>query len=133
MPTWSDLATGRRWRGVASWVGPFDSSCGMSAEELNQLLLRGSLALPAAVKEWYLLAARWSHLQGAWNVWIDPQELAVKDGMVEVLTDTIGNNNWGGPDCGPRHRGSACLRSGHESRPSRLSEFHVARRGDDRE
>ena len=95
MPTWSDLATGRRWRGVASWVGPFDSSCGMSAEELNQLLLRGSLALPAAVKEWYLLAARWSHLQGALNVWIDPQELAVKEGMVEVLTDTIGNNNWG--------------------------------------
>src|SRR5262245_27973716 len=95
MPTWSDLATGRRWRGVASWVGPFDSSCGMSAEELNQLLLRGSLALPAAVKEWYLLAARWSHLQGALNVWIDPQELAVKDGMVEVLTDTIGTTTGG--------------------------------------
>ena len=98
-PTWSDLATGRRWRGVASfirgWVGPFDSSCGMSAEELDQLLLRKSLALPAAVREWYLLAARWSQGQGALNVWIGPQELAAEDGMVEVLTDTIGNNNWG--------------------------------------
>ena len=60
MPTWSDLATGRRWRGVASfichWVGPFDPSCGMSAEELDEILPRESLALPAAVREWYLLA-----------------------------------------------------------------------------
>ena len=97
IPTWSDLATGQRWRGVASfirdWVGPFDHACGMSAEELDEILLRESLALPAAVREWYLLAARWS--QGGLNVWISPQELAAEDGMVEVLTDTQGANRWG--------------------------------------
>jgi hypothetical protein len=41
MPTWSELATGRRWRCVASfigdWVGPFDRACGMSAEELDEI------------------------------------------------------------------------------------------------
>ena len=51
-----------------------------------------SLALPAAVREWYLLADRWS--QGALNVWIGPQELAAEAGMVEVLTDTQGVNRW---------------------------------------
>jgi hypothetical protein len=97
MPTWSDLAIGRRWRGVASfirdWVGPFDPACGVSAEELDEILLRGALVLPAAVKEWYLLAARWS--QDGMNVWISPQKLTAVDGMVEVLTDTQGANRWG--------------------------------------
>jgi len=97
MPTWSDLATDRRWRGVVTfirdWVGSFDPACGMSAEELDEVLLRESLALPAAVREWYLLAARWS--QGGLNVWISPQKLAAEDGMVEVLTDTQGANRWG--------------------------------------
>ena len=93
-PTWRP---GRRWRGLASFirdsVGSFDPSCGMSAEEPDEILLRESLALPAAIREWYLLAARWS--QGALNVWIGPQELAAEDGMVEVLTDTQGANRWG--------------------------------------
>jgi len=95
--TWSDLAASRRWRGVVSfirdWVGPFDFACGMAAEELDEKLLRESLALPAAVREWYLLAARWS--QGGLNVWISPQELATADEMVCVLTVTDGINNWG--------------------------------------
>jgi hypothetical protein len=97
MPTWSDLAIGWRWRGVASfirgWVEPFDPACGISAEELDEILLRESLVLPAAVREWYLLAARWS--QGGLNVWISPQKLAAEEGMIEVLTDTQGANRWG--------------------------------------
>jgi hypothetical protein len=95
--TWSDLATGRRWHGVASfirhWVGPFDSACGMSAEELDEVLLREPLFLPAAVREWYLLAARWS--QNGMNVWISPQKLAAEDGMVNILTDTHRVDRWG--------------------------------------
>jgi hypothetical protein len=97
MPTWSYLATSQRWRGVVSficdWVGPFDHTCGMSAEELDEILRRESLALPAAVREWYLLAARWG--QGGLNVWISPQKLAAEDGMVEVLTDPQAANRWG--------------------------------------
>jgi hypothetical protein len=95
--TWSDLATGPRWHGVASfirdWVGPFDSACGVSAEELDEILLRESLFLPAAVREWCLLAARWS--QNGMNVWIRPQKLVARDGMVAILTDTQGANWWG--------------------------------------
>ncbi len=97
MPTWSDLATNQRWRGVASfirdWVGPFDHTCGMSEEELDEILRRESLVLPAAVREWCLLAARWS--QGGMNVLGSPQKLAAEDGMVEVLTDPQGANRWG--------------------------------------
>jgi hypothetical protein len=65
----------------------------MAAEELDEILLGESLALPAAVREWYLLSARWS--QGGLNVWISPRELVAADEMVCVLTDTDGINNWG--------------------------------------
>ncbi len=65
-----------------------------AAEELDEILLGKSLALPAAVREWCLLAARWS--QGGLNVWISPQELAAHDGMACILTDTDGIKNWGG-------------------------------------
>lgn len=49
--------------------------------------------LPAAVREWYLLAANWN--QGGLNVWYRPEELSVRDEMIAILTDTEGINLWG--------------------------------------
>ena len=77
-PTWNDLANGERWRGVVSfirnWVGPFDSGHGIAPKDLDLLLRAKPLNLPAAVREWYLLAANWT--QHGLNVWIRPRELA---------------------------------------------------------
>ena len=96
-PTWNDLATSARWCGVVSfirnWVGPFDSHQGMDPEEFGEILRAKRLNLPAAVREWYLLAANWD--QGGLNVWIRPQALTACDGMVWILTDTEGINHWG--------------------------------------
>jgi hypothetical protein len=39
----------------------------MAVEELDEILVRQSPGPPAAVREWYLLAARWR--QGGLNVW----------------------------------------------------------------
>lgn len=96
-PTWNELANGARWRGIVSfirnWVGPFDSDQGMSLGDLNVILRAKPLNLPAAVREWYLLAAKWT--EGGLNVWIRPQELTACDGIVWILTDTEGINHWG--------------------------------------
>jgi hypothetical protein len=94
--TWNDLASSKRWSGVVSfirnWVGPFDSDQGMAADSLDSVL-PANLKLPAAVREWYILAANWN--QGAMNVWVRPQELSAYDGVVWILTDTQGVNHWG--------------------------------------
>jgi hypothetical protein len=96
MSTWNDLANGARWRGVVSfirnWVGPFDSNQGMTPDELDQILRAKRLTLPAAVREWYLLAANWN--PKGLNVWFRPAELEVCDGMIEILTDPEGISNW---------------------------------------
>jgi hypothetical protein len=65
----------------------------MAPEKLDEALRAKSLNLPAAVREWYLLAANWDH--GGLSVWIRPQALTACDGMVCVCTDTQGINNWG--------------------------------------
>src|SRR5262249_53145081 len=94
---WNDLASSRRWRGVVSfirdWVGPFNSAHGMAPEELDEALRAKSPSLPTAVREWYLLAAGWS--QGGLNVWLRPHELTAAEGMICILTDTQGINEWG--------------------------------------
>lgn len=96
-PTWNDLANSARWRGVVSfvrhWVGAFDPVQGMAAEELDSILRAKLLIVPAAVREWYMLAANWS--QGGLNVWKRPQGIAICDGIIWVLTDTEGINQWG--------------------------------------
>ena len=96
-PTWNDLANSARWRGVVffirNWVGPFSSEQGMAHHELEEILRAKSLKLPAAVREWYLLAGNWN--EGGLNVWIRPQALAACAGMIWILTDTEGINQWG--------------------------------------
>jgi hypothetical protein len=94
--TWNALASNPRWRGVVSfirnWVGAFGGDQGMEADDLDSIV-PANLRLPAAVREWYILAANWN--QGAMNVWIRPQELISYDGVVWILTDTQGVNHWG--------------------------------------
>ena len=95
--TWNDLANSPRWRGVVgfirNWVGPFDSDQGMAADQLDVILREKALILPAAVREWYLLAAHWT--QGGLNVWNRPDEIAASEGVVWILTDREGINHWG--------------------------------------
>jgi hypothetical protein len=94
---WADLAASDRWNGIVSfirnWAGRFDSEMGIPPEELDGVLQAARLTLPAAVREWYLLAGRWK--QGGLNVWIPPRELAVHDGALGILTDPEGVNLWG--------------------------------------
>ena len=94
---WNDLANGPRWRGVVSfirnWVGPIDSNEGLPVDQLDAILHRKRLTLPTAIREWYLLAAKWS--QRGLNVWIRPVELTASEGIVWLLTDTEGINSWG--------------------------------------
>lgn len=95
--TWNTLANGSRWRGtvafIRNWVGPFDSDLGMTPDELDLILRAKAMNLPTAVREWYVLAAKWD--QEGMNVWIRPRELAVQDAMIGILTDTDGVNCWG--------------------------------------
>lgn len=95
--TWNNLANSSRWRGVVwfirNWIGPFDSDQGMAAEELDVVLRKKVLILPAAVREWYLLAAHWN--QGGLNVWNRPDKIILEDGVVWILTDREGINHWG--------------------------------------
>jgi hypothetical protein len=95
--TWLDLANSSRWRGVVSfirnWIAPFDSAQGMPVDKLDEVLREKGLTLPAAVREWYLLAAHWD--QGGLNVWNRPAELAISEGVVWILTDREGINHWG--------------------------------------
>jgi hypothetical protein len=95
--TWNDLAISPRWRGVVgfirNWIGPFDSDQGMAANELDVILREKALTLPAVVREWYLLAAHWD--QGGLNVWKRPDEIAVSEEVVWILTDRQGINHWG--------------------------------------
>jgi hypothetical protein len=65
----------------------------MAPAELDVILRAKPLNLPAAVREWYLLAANWN--QGGLNVWIRPGVLAACGGMVWVLGDTGGITHWG--------------------------------------
>jgi hypothetical protein len=94
--SWDELANSPRWRGVVSfvrhWVGPLGLAQGMAPAELDAILSTKRLVLPAAVREWYLLAAHWS--QGALNVWIRPRELAELEGVILFLTDTEGIQEW---------------------------------------
>ncbi len=94
---WNKLATSGRWHGVVSfiqnWVGPFGPDQGMPPEKLDAILRAKSLDLPAAVCEWYLLAANWH--QGGVNVWIPPRDLVADDGIVDVLHDKHGVSEWG--------------------------------------
>ncbi len=94
---WNELASTPRWRGVVSfahnWIGAFDSDEGMPPDDLDSLLRTKRLKLPRTVREWYVLAANWTH--GVMNVWIHPRELAVCDGVVRVLADNGGVNLWG--------------------------------------
>lgn len=94
--TWNNLANGSRWGGIVAfirnWVGPFDSSLGMAPDELDVILRAKAMDLPAAVREWYVLAANWD--QGGLNAWIRPRELAVQDAMIGIMTDTEGVNCW---------------------------------------
>jgi hypothetical protein len=96
-PTWSELAKSPRWRDVVcfirDWVGPFDFDHGMALKELDEILLAKRLNLPAAVREWYRLAANWD--QEGLNAWIPPQDLTASDGAVWILTDSAGVNHWG--------------------------------------
>ena len=64
----------------------------MAPEELDETLRAKRLSLPATVREWYLLAARWD--QGGLNVWIRPSSLETYDGLIGILTDTEGINLW---------------------------------------
>lgn len=73
-------------------VGAFGPDRGMRSEELDAILRAKSLELPAAVCEWYLLAANWT--QRGMNVWIHPRELLPHDGFIDVLHDTGGVNEW---------------------------------------
>src|SRR5262249_37596050 len=95
--TWDDLARSPRWRGVVSfiqnWVGPLDANQGIATHQLDAILHEKGLKLPTAIRDWYLLAAKWN--QGGLNVWIPPQELTVGEGIVWILTDTEGINHWG--------------------------------------
>lgn len=94
---WNDLERSSRWRGVVSfirnWVGPFDSAFGMVGAKLDAILAAKALKLPAAVWEWYLLAANWK--QVGLNVWIHPQDIEGSEGIVWILTDTEGITHWG--------------------------------------
>jgi hypothetical protein len=97
MPTWNDLTSGPRWRGVVgfirNWVGPLDAAHGMLPAEFAEALQSVPLDLPAAVREWCLLAGNWR--QGGANVWIRPHALTIRDGAVCVFTDTQGTVRWG--------------------------------------
>lgn len=96
-PIWDNLATNVRWRGVVcfirNWVGPFDSEQGMAPEVLDETLSKKRLSLSVAVREWYLLSAKWK--QGGMNEWISPQALEACDEFVLILTNTDGINHWG--------------------------------------
>jgi hypothetical protein len=95
--TWNNLANSPRWRGVVgfirNWVGRFESDQGMAADQLAMILRQKALILPAAVREWYLLAAHWN--QGGLNVWNRPDEITSSEGVLWILTDREGINHWG--------------------------------------
>lgn len=95
--TWDELANSARWRGVVAfirqWIGPFDSVFGIAAADLDVALHAKGLNLPTALREWYLLAGRWS--QEGSSVWIRPHEMTVYDGIIPVMTDDHGINHWG--------------------------------------
>jgi hypothetical protein len=96
--TWEGLAAAARWSGVVSfirqWLGPFDSGAGMAAQELDVALRANALTLPAAVREWYLLAAKWN--PRSLNAWVRPQDLVASDEMVWLLGDAYGGDAcWG--------------------------------------
>lgn len=94
--TWHELASSPRWRGVVAfirhWVGPFDSNAGMSPVELDMILRAKHIHVPAAVREWNVLAANWK--RDGVMVWTPPESLAVEDGELQVLSDTEGINSW---------------------------------------
>jgi len=96
-PSWDDLASSERWRGVVAfirnWVGPLDHSDGFTSETLDEARQAEPVRLPAAVREWCRLAGNWD--QRGLKVWVRPGDLTPEGGVVWVLTDPQGITAWG--------------------------------------
>ena len=65
----------------------------MAPESLDAILHTKGLCLPAAVREWYILASRFE--QDGLGVWIRARSLEACEGSIMVLTDTEGITEWG--------------------------------------
>lgn len=94
---WRDLAASVRWRGIVAfagnWIAPLEPSHGMHPSQLDSILETKGMHLPTAVREWYLLSA--NRPQDGLIVWILPKNFAAGDGVLWLLTDPDGINDWG--------------------------------------
>ena len=92
---WNELAVSPRWQGlvrfIRRWIGPFEAEQGLQPGALDKYVDHTVGRLPAAVREWYLLAGNWSSTD--LSVWTPAARLEASEGMVFLVGDGV--NSWG--------------------------------------
>lgn len=82
---------------VAEWYAPLRDGDGYSAEELDAAERRLGVALPVALREWYMLAGRREDITARQNFLVSTEDLAVEkdSGLLEFLSENQQVVMWG--------------------------------------